>query len=373
MTVPGSNSRLLRKVEQSIADAQRDNRHLEAQCLRARRAGLLARLGQQATARAELTALHQGAFASPNSRLAAWLSWAESQVAYYTQYDMGATTWLEQALEQGRAAGCLEVQVEALAFLAHLAFTDHRPEDAAEAINRCLTLVLPEHGPALARVCMVMAQSLHLAQGFESAQPWYARARVWAAGCGDDATISALMYNTATLRVACLREAELADGRAEAPVPLAAVDSVSHYDKAMGVAGLSELTPLARAQMLISAGRFAEAMVLMPMNLSDTQRLSLGRLSPPLRADWAWCALNLGDAAMARAQADQAMLEIGPQCHADDRGCTHARLAQVYRGLSALDLAETQTRLATKAWAEWRVLQARWRAVLAPIALPPGP
>lgn len=373
MNAPGSHSRLLRTIEQAIADAQRDNQHLQAQCLRARRAGLLARLGQQETARAELTALHQGAFASPNAKLSAWLCWAESQVAYYTQYDMGATTWLVQAEQQGRAAGCLEVQVEALAFLAHLAFTDHRPEDAAVAIGRCLALALPEHGAALARVHMVMAQSLHLAQGLESAQPWYARARVWAAACGDDATMSALMYNTATLRVACLREAELADGRALAPVPMAAVDSVAHYDQAMGVAGLAELTPLARAQMLISAGRFAEAMVLMPVNLSDTQRLSLGRLSPPLRADWAWCALNLGDPAMARIQADQALLEIGPHCHADDRGCTHARVAQVYRGLDLPALAEAQALLATAAWGQWRALQARWRAALAPIALPPAP
>ncbi|MBH9552220.1 hypothetical protein [Inhella gelatinilytica] len=370
----GSNSRLLRKLEQDLAVAQREHQHLRAHCLRARRAGLLARLGQQDSARSELTSLHQVAFASPNARLSAWLCWAESQVAYYTQYDMGAVGWLVRAEEQGRAAECLEVRVEALAFLAHLAFADHRPEDAADAIQRCLALGAPEHGPALARLHMVVGQAWHLArgvdQGYETAQPWYTRARSFAAACGDDALISALMYNSATLRVACVREAELAEGRSEAPVPLAAVDSVSHFDQAMGVAGLRELTPLARAQMLVSAGRFAEAMVLMPHNLDDTQRLSLGRLSPALRADWAWCAVNLGDPTMARAQADQALLEIGPHCHADDRGCTHARVAQVYGQLGLSELAQAQCEKATSAWSEWRTLQARWRAALAPHSLP---
>ena len=67
------HSRLLRKVEQDIAQAQLQGQQLQALCLRARRCGLLARQGQLELARSELTPLHQAAFASPHPKLGAWL------------------------------------------------------------------------------------------------------------------------------------------------------------------------------------------------------------------------------------------------------------------------------------------------------------
>ncbi|MBB5203079.1 hypothetical protein HNQ51_000372 [Inhella inkyongensis] len=367
------HSRLLRKVEQDIALAQQAGQQMQALCLQARRAGLLARHGQLELARQELTRLHQAAFASPHPGLGAWLHLAEALVAYYSHYDVGARERLLRADSLARSAGLREVQLEAQAFLAHLAFADHKPETLVEHAQACMALAQPEDSPALARLHMVMGLALHLSDSQEAAQPWYAKARALAAQCGDDALTSALLYNRAVIGVARLREAELADGLDGSPALMAAVDSVAHFDRAMGVVALDILTPLLRAQALVSAGEFAQALPLYQDSLPETLAHGLGRLGSSLMADLAWCRVHLGaaeqEAALALAQ--QAELELDPACHDDDRGVTHARLAQVYVYLGQPEQAAAQQALARSAWQAYRSLQARWRTALAGSGLQP--
>lgn len=362
------HSRLLRQVEQDIEQAQVGGQQLQAQCLRARRAGLLARQGQLELARQELTQLHQAAFSSPHPVLGAWLHLAEALLSYYTNYDAGARERLLRADRAAQGVGCVEVQVEAQAFLAHLGFVDHQPERLVAHARQCLQQARAEDGPALARVHMVVGQALHLADSLEAAQPWYAKARALAASSGDDALTSALLYNMAVIRVARLREAELADGLGGTPALMVAVDSVAHFDRAMGVAALDLLTPLLRAQVLVSAGDFAEALPLYEASLPETLSRGLGRLGSSLMADLAWCRVQLGDADIALAQAHEAEQELDPACHDDDRGITHARLAQVYAHLGLDEEAARHQGLAVQAWGRYRELQTRWRAALAELS-----
>lgn len=364
------HSRLLRQVEQEIERAQLAGRQPQAQALRARRCGLLARQGQLELARAELTALYQAVFASPQPELGAWLHLAEALLLFYGGYDSSsARERLLRADAVAQTAGCAEVQVEAHAFLAHLAFVDHRPEHLVQHVQTVRALARPEDAAALARCHLVVALAHHLADSQEAAQPWYQRARGLAAGCGDDALISALLYNMAVIRVARLREAELADGAARGPLPMAAVDSIAHFDGAMGVAALDVLTPLLRAQVLVAAGQFEPALPLYQESLPGTVGIGLGRLGSSLMADLAWCRVHLGQAETALAQARQAELEIDPGCHADDLGITHARLAQVYEHLGQAEPAQHHRALAVQAWQAWRALQLRWRAALSAAGL----
>lgn len=363
------HSRLLRRVEQDIESHQKAGQHMQALCLRAQRAGLLARQGLLEPARAELTGLHQAAFASPHPRLGAWLHLVEALLAYYTNYDPAARDRLLRAEALGRAAGCREVQVEALAFLAQLAYVEHQPELQIEHARACLALAQPEDGVALARAHMALGMAHHLCDSFEAAQPWYARARADAAGCGDDALTSALLYNTAVIRVARLREAELADSQPKGPALMVAVDSISHFDRAMGVASLDMLTPLLRAQVLVSAGEFAEALKLYQTHLPEALSRGLERLGSSMGADLAWCRVHLDERETALATAREAELELDPRTEDDDRGVTHARLAQVYAALGLEADAARQRELAARAWDAHRALQARWREALAGITL----
>lgn len=363
-------SRLLRRVEQEIETAQRAGQQMQALCLRAQRAGLLARVGQLEPARAELTGLHQAAFASPHPRLGAWLHLVEALLAYYTNYDPAARDRLLRAEALARAASCREVQVEALAFLAQLAYVEHQPDVQIEQARACLALAQPEDGVALARVHMALGMSHHLCDSFEAAQPWYTKARTLAAACGDDALTSALLYNTAVLRVARLRESELADGQPSAPALMVAVDSISHFDRAMGVASLDMLTPLLRAQVLVSAGEFAAALKLFQEHLPEALSRGLERLGSSMLADLAWCRVHLADRETALAQAREAELDLDPRTEDDDRGVTHARLAQVFASLGLAEDAARQRTLADQAWAAHRALQVRWREALAAIELP---
>ncbi|MFN4115459.1 MAG: hypothetical protein ACK4F7_03040, partial [Inhella sp.] len=77
-------SRLLARVEADLDAAQRGGQQLQAHTLRAQHAMLLIRQGDLDGARADLTVLHQAAFASPHPQLAAWLHLAEGLMAYYT-------------------------------------------------------------------------------------------------------------------------------------------------------------------------------------------------------------------------------------------------------------------------------------------------
>ncbi len=364
------HSRLLRQVEQEIEQAQQAGRQPLVQTLRARRCGLLVRQGQLDLARAELTALYQALFASPRPELGAGLHLAEGLLQFYSGYDShAARERLLRADAVAAEAGCTEVQAEAQAFLAHLGFVDNQPELVVRHALAARALTQPEHGAAQARWHLVLALSHHLADSQEAAQPWYQRARALAAGCGDDALISALLYNMAVIRVARLRQAELSDGEMRGPVPMAAVDSVAHFDGAMGVAALDPLTPLLRAQVLVAAGQFEQALPLYQDSLPETVGLGLGRLGCSLMADLAWCRARLGQFETARAQARQALLEIGPSCHADDVGITHARLAQLHEHLGEPELAAQHRVEAARAWAAWRELQARWRTALAEAGL----
>ena len=361
------HSRLLSQVEQEIEQAQQAGRQPQARVVRC---SLLVRQGQLDLARAELTALYQALFASPQPELGAWLHLGEALLAFYAGYDShSARERLLRADAVAQTADCVDVQAEAQAFLAHLAFVDHQPELLTQHALAARALARPEHGAARARWHMVLAQAHHLADSQEAAQPWYQRARSLAAGCGDDALLSALLYNMAVIRVARLREAELADGAAGGPVPMAAVDSIAHFDGAMGVAALDMLNPLLRAQALVSAGQFEQALPLYQASLPETLGIGLGRLSSSLMADLAWCRVHLGQADTALAQARQAELEIEPGCHPDDLGITHSRLAQVYEHLDQAGAAERHRALAEQAWTAWRALQLRWRTALAAAGL----
>ena len=367
------HSRLLRKVEQDIAQAQQAGQQMQALCLQARRAGLLARHGQLELARQELTRLHQAAFASPSPALGAWLQLAEGLLAYYNSYDEGARNPLIKAEALARAANLREAQVEVHAFLAHLGFVGLDAEALVRHGGACMAMAQAEDAPALARLHMVLGQAWHQSDSLEAAQPWYARARSLATRCGDDALTSALLYNTAAISLTRLREAELADGLNRNPALMAAVDSVAHFDRAMGVAALDILTPMLRAQALISAGQFAQALPLYQESLPATVAHGLGRLGASLMADLAWCRVNLGAAEQepALALARQAELELDPACHDDDRGVMHSRLAQLYAHVGQPAQAQAHREQAAQAWQAWRASQARMRDALAGSGLKP--
>ena len=111
-----NRSRLLSKLDAAIAGAANP---IEAKCLRAERAGLLARQGQLEAAKTVIDELNAQLAWHPNTPLRAWLALAEGLHGYFSELGRGAQTQLEQAyvLAQG-VGGLRRLHARAAAWLA---------------------------------------------------------------------------------------------------------------------------------------------------------------------------------------------------------------------------------------------------------------
>ncbi len=358
-------SRLLARVEADLAAAQRAGQQLQVHQLRAQHAMLLIRQGDLAGARADLTALHQAAFASPHPQLAAWLHLAEGLMAYYTDFGPSAVERLQRALHLGKAAGSASVQAQALGHLAMQSYNDTDYARMGEQLREGLRVVEADDGVALARLNLVAGFALHHGGEPDAAAAWYAKARAHGSRVGDDALLSALIHNSAQMRVAAVRRAEIQGQSAVVAGLLPGVDSVHNFDAAMGMSALEVLTPLLRAQVLVVSGDYAGALGLFQAHLPEAMARGLERMGSSLLADTAWCRARLGEQEIALAQARESELELDSSTHADDRGATHGRLAQIYGHCGLAADAARQTELAQAAWTAFAAEQRAIRDALA--------
>lgn len=357
-------SRLLARVEGDLAAAQRSGQQLQAHILRAHRAMLLIRQGDLDGARVDLTVLHQAAFASPHPQLGAWLHLAEGLMAYYTDFGPTASERLSRAISLGKVAGSRSVQAQAHGHLAGQAFGATDYARMGQHLRDGLAIAEPDDGVALARLNLVAGFTLHHAGEAEAAAAWYAKARSHGSRVGDDALLSALIHNSAQMRVAAVRRAEIQGQSALVAGLLPGVDSVHNFDAAMGMSALEVLTPLLRAQVLVVSGDSAGALALYQQHLPEAMSRGLERMGSSLLADTAWCRARLGDCEGALAQARESELELDESTHADDRGATHGRLAQIYALCGLADDAARQRALADAAWAAFAAEQQAIRDAL---------
>lgn len=367
---PVIKSRLLKQLDKEIAAATSPMASAGA---RAKRAMLLARHGAVGEAREALTALHQLSFQHPHPEIGAWLHMAEGLMSYYNGF-VAQQAWDRIQRAQtiaGTAPSLVEVRVLASAWLAQLAFIRHDPAALVEHATRCLDEALPEHNVAMARMAMAMGVSWHYAGDTEAAQAWYIRARRHASMEGDDASLSALMFNMAGMRASQLRRESLSGHSARGPELLLTVDSMHHFDAAVGAQMMSELTPVLRAQVLTMQGSFDDARRLYEEHLPQAMSLGLERLGSSLLSDLAWCRANLGQMEHALHQAREAEIELDPDCELDDRAITHSRLGQTFRLLGETADADRHQALADTAWAQFADQQRQWRELLAASGLKP--
>jgi tetratricopeptide (TPR) repeat protein len=148
---------------------------------------------------------------------------------------------------------------------------------------------------------------------------------------GDDAMISAMLHNVATLRTNHVRVAD-AFGRAmptEASRAAMEAESTQNYDLGIGSLALSSFVPLVRAQLLTAQGRFDAAVPIYSATLDHDRPENLQRRAACFYADRAWCYLRLGNDAAADADARSAVTAIDETCDPDDLAVTHARIAAV--------------------------------------------
>lgn len=354
-------SRLLKRLDAEIVAAPTPVRQA---CLKAQRALLLARHGQMAGAREQLTALHQLAFQHPHPEIGAWLHFAEGLMSYYTDFSSAAQEKILRAQAIARSAGLDALAALSSAWLAQLAYVRHELAPMLAHARDCAQLAAADHHAARYRLCTVLGLAHHFAEQTEQAQAWYGKARAHAAADGDDASLSALMYNMAEMRTAQVRRRSLSKPAADGAGLLLGADSIKHYDAAVGGSVMPGLTPILRAQILTVEGDYAAARALFEAHLPQAMSAGLARLGSSLLAELAWCRVNTGQAEHALQQAREAEIELDPRCDVDDRAATHSRLAQVHRAVGDAAAAERHAALATAAWQEFAAQQRAWAEAL---------
>jgi hypothetical protein len=262
------------------------------------------------------------------------------------------------------AVGATSLRSLCDAWLAHMSLVDRDIDGVILHAKAVLAQRKPDDYAASFRVATAMASAWSLAVGEATARPWWWWTRQQAVAEGDDADLSALIYNQAQMRAVHIRHAAFAGAVDAMPAALLGVDSIGNYDGAVGGSARSDLTPLMRAQLLTVDGEFTSAAALFEAHLPQAVAAGLARVGGSLLADLAWCWANTGQGQRARALADQAAVEVlaedSPHCDLDERAALHARLAQVYARFHEEGLAAHHADAAAEVWAQHAAQRRDW-------------
>ena len=321
-------SRLLTRLDAAIAKARNP---VEVACLKAERACFLARQGQMAQARLLVDALHTQFAWRPHAAVSAWLSLAEGLHDYYTRLGGSARDRVMRAHALSGAAHLAPLRALSAAWLAHMDMASHDMARMVQHVREALQGAQPDHHSARSRACLVVAYAYHFAGDENRALPWYARSRFHATADGDEAHLSALMHNQASLRGAQARLAAMfGEASPEATrQALLSTESITRFDAGIGTAALVSLVPMMQAQLLTHDQRWPEALALFELHFDTAMADGLERMKPCFLADRAWCRLQMGDRKLAAADAEAAEASLRQPCDLDDRALAQARLAQV--------------------------------------------
>jgi len=344
---PPLRSRLLARLDTAIAAARHP---VEQACLRAERAGLLARLGHIALARQAIDQVRVQFAQHPHAQVSAWLHLADGLHDHFESFSPSARDKVLRAHGLSAAAGLRRLQALCSAWLAQMEFGRDNDEAIARAVGDALKLAAPDDHAVHSRIGLVLAHCYHGAGRFDLAQPWYAKARTHAVAEGDGAALSALMHNQAWLRLADARNDELFGdgGRELARQALLGADSTAHFDAGIGTASLHSSVPMLRAQLLVLDGRCADALSVFDEQFDAAMRDGFKRLRAGFLADMAWCCVTLGQAERACRLVEEAVLWLDVQEH-DDRALTLAQLARVQQSLGDAALAQELRECAAQA------------------------
>lgn len=361
-------SRLLARLDVAIAKT-RDP--VANACLRAERAGFLARQGRLDEARRTIDDLHARFSLRPHAAVSAWLALAEGLRDHFGALAPSARDRLQRAHALSAAAQLAPLHALAAAWLAHMDFVQHEMTQMAGHLAEALRTAAPDHHSARSRACLVAAYAYHFAGRLDRAKPWYDRARQHALADGDDAALSALMYNRATMQgnnarlAAAFGRDDRMDHADLAREALMGADCSASFEAGIGGESLAYLNPTLQAQVLASNGQAAQALALYERWFDAATRDGLRRLRPCFLADMAWCKLQLGRDDDARADLAAALDDLkAVTCETDDRVVANARLAQVLDALGDGAQAAALRERAQRDLAMHRAEQARLAALL---------
>ncbi|QTN23885.1 hypothetical protein HZ992_02445 [Rhizobacter sp. AJA081-3] len=353
-------SRFLHRLESKIsASTDRFSRR----CLLAERAAYQARLGCIELSRNDLAIIKGENDSEPHVRVSILINIADGLCHYYEDMSPKASDRYQRARALAVATSQMDLQARVDSYIALLAYGEHRFEQMFAHLDDATRLLSLADRETLCRVCMILGQTLHLANRFDLAQKWYQKARYLANEVADDASMSAILHNMASIWFVNLRNCELGgiETGDRSEVAWVAADSTKNYDTIIGSTGLDILTPLMKAQMLSLNSKYEEALLIYKSAVPKLALKSLGGWQSWIISDMALCNLRVGHIEDAQTGFSRSLETLSEYHHLDDRAATFTRLSEGMAVLGKTELATHYRILADQAWAAFVALQNEMR------------
>lgn len=347
--------RFLDKIDLAIASASTSD---DMRRLLAKKATYLAKVGSFAEADEIIRSLRRHINVYENVELSVHLTFFDGIVAFYLDRIDEARDRFTRSSVLSKAVDVRQIAALSSAWLAHLAFGRFDFDCLAKEIGVAFDFVGKSDHDCLARVCLVIAQTIHLAGRHDVAAGWYARARIHAVELGDESTISSLMYNRTAMEIVNCRQSLLWRGEVgDARFAVSSAEATDNFDRLVGVVSLGEFTPLLKAQTYSLAGRFAEAEDIYSASLVDNPSKAQERSQCWLLADRAYCLTRLGFIERALMVAESSVEHMSSLVQIDDLAATHGRLAAIF--LESGDRRRAQAHLdeSGRLWVQFSSLQ----------------
>jgi tetratricopeptide (TPR) repeat protein len=359
-------TRLLERLDSQIAQAEEV---FERECLKSRRAAVLARHGQFAEARFALAGLRSQSQRLRNPVLSAWVAFVDGLIEHCESLAPTARGKFKRAHELASAAGDAELHALSAAWLAMADFNASDVEATVAHTQEALRVAPPDSHAARARAALVVASAWRVAGDDDRAIPWYKVARQHAATEGDVSLVSVLLHNMAAFQAGRISlegafdRADLADAQRV----LLEAESTGNYDAGVGNAQLLAEVPLLRAQLMTVLGQYDAAIALFDAQLPRARSEGQVHREARFLADAVFAEVKLGrlDEAVKRLRAINAVLPL--MTEHDDVAATHARLAVATRALGRAEQADAHEAQAAAALALHRAEQRRWATALAAV------
>lgn len=350
------NSHFLKTLEEKISGstgAVRDE-------LRVERAAYLARSGQTAEAWDEISTMRSDSSALRHSRVSALLNFAEGLYHYYRDVSPIAQDRFARARAIAQIGSHSDLEARAVSWLGLVHYGSYRFGDMCSCIDDCIERIESNDTIALARTSLTIAISIHLANRFDLAMPWYRRAHLFAVETHDEAMISAMLHNMAALWLSNCRNAQLGGPPTADQSRQALMGALSslNFDGLVGLSALGVLTPLLDAQISSLDSDFQRAADLYERCRAEFDVDALHNWSTWMLADREWCRLKNGCAMDAREALDSIYDSIDDAQQIDEQAATFARLAQAWRLLGNVEADQKCEKNAQRCWRQFVELQA---------------
>lgn len=265
--------------------------------------------------------------------VASWLMLAEGVLHYFAVNTKDAYDRIRRAYGLAVALQNESALPICAAWMALVEFHDGEYTKMSSHLEEALTTARADDHPAHARACLVLADAYHLSGSYSLARPWYERARLRSADDGDNATLSAMLYNVAAIRAANARLDDTFGVESPAEKHRAGMEIASsrHYDHAIDSHGLDFLSLLLRGLVKTLSRNFDEALNL--YREVEKSKLQPQMLSP-MYADMAWCLVNTGKFEDGIRHMQLAIDSANHLYESDDRAYVNSRISQVLKLLN---------------------------------------